>query len=245
LGSDFETSREVRIVADAGPLGYLPIAAHGHADALSFTLSTGGRELLVDPGTYAYHTDRTWRDYFRGTTAHNTLCIDGENQSVSSGNFLWTRHACVTLEKFEVTADRQQLVASHDGYRGFRTPAVHRRSLVYDCSARTLYVDDEVTGCGARLVELHWHFGERCQIEMQADHARVEHRDRVMILRWPAGFTARLVCGQTDPPLGWISRRFDAKAPCQVLALNQPLTGNWRGQTVIKILAPDDNEASR
>jgi len=35
LGSDFETPQEVRIVADAGPLGFLSIAAHGHADALA------------------------------------------------------------------------------------------------------------------------------------------------------------------------------------------------------------------
>ena len=61
LGSDFETPREIRIVADAGPLGYREIAAHGHADALSFTLSVAGRELLVDPGTYAYHTQAAWR----------------------------------------------------------------------------------------------------------------------------------------------------------------------------------------
>ena len=48
------------------------IAAHGHADALSFTLSVGGREFLIDPGTYAYHTQERWRQYFRGTAAHNT-----------------------------------------------------------------------------------------------------------------------------------------------------------------------------
>jgi hypothetical protein len=72
LGDDFETPQEVRLVADAGALGYQAIAAHGHADALSFTLSAGGRELLVDPGTFAYHTEPMWRSYFRGTSAHNT-----------------------------------------------------------------------------------------------------------------------------------------------------------------------------
>jgi hypothetical protein len=50
LGTDFDTPREIRLVADAGPLGYRSIAAHGHADALSFTLSVGGREVFVDPG---------------------------------------------------------------------------------------------------------------------------------------------------------------------------------------------------
>lgn len=89
LGDRFETQREVRLVADAGPLGYLSIAAHGHADALSFTLSVAGRELLIDPGTYAYHTQKFWRDYFKGTSAHNTVRVDGVDQSVSGGNFLW------------------------------------------------------------------------------------------------------------------------------------------------------------
>ncbi|HXN15517.1 MAG TPA: heparinase II/III family protein, partial [Usitatibacter sp.] len=66
LGCDYETEAEIRAVADAGALGYQSIAAHGHADTLAFTLSVGGEEFLVDPGTYAYHTERAWRSYFRG-----------------------------------------------------------------------------------------------------------------------------------------------------------------------------------
>ena len=50
LGCDFDTPGEIRVVADAGPLGYRSIAAHGHADALSFSLSAGGLEFLIDPG---------------------------------------------------------------------------------------------------------------------------------------------------------------------------------------------------
>ena len=43
LGDRYETRDEVRMIVDAGPLGYLSIAAHGHADALSFVLSVGRR----------------------------------------------------------------------------------------------------------------------------------------------------------------------------------------------------------
>src|SRR5256885_3389736 len=85
LGCDFETPEEIRLVADAGPLGYRSIAAHGHADALAFTLSLGGLEFLIDPGTYAYHGGGEWRAYFRGTAAHNTLRIDGVDQSQAGG----------------------------------------------------------------------------------------------------------------------------------------------------------------
>src|SRR5260221_679250 len=93
LGCDFESDDEIRLVADAGPLGYREIAAHGHADALSFTLSTAGEEFLVDPGTFAYHTKTEWRAYFRGTAAHNTLRVDARDQSQPGGNFMWLRKA--------------------------------------------------------------------------------------------------------------------------------------------------------
>ncbi len=99
LGTAFETPDEVRLLVDSGPLGYLSIAAHGHADALSFVLSIGDREILVDPGTYAYHTEPSWRRYFRSTLAHNTVGIDGEDQSVQAGNFMWTATRAGTLHR--------------------------------------------------------------------------------------------------------------------------------------------------
>ena len=36
------------------PLGYLSLAAHGHADALSVTVSSGGSQPVVDPETGTY-----------------------------------------------------------------------------------------------------------------------------------------------------------------------------------------------
>jgi Heparinase II/III-like protein/Heparinase II/III N-terminus len=241
LGSDFGTSREVCIVADAGPLGYLSIAAHGHADALSFTLSIAGREFLVDPGTFAYHTDRSWREYFRGTAAHNTLRIDGQDQSVSGGNFLWTHHAHVNCELFESSGGRQCLTASHDGYGRLREPAMHRRRLVYEEVTRSMVVDDEVAGNGNHLIEMHWHLSEHCRVELRADHVWVEYGGVVMTLKWPAGSTARQARGQDAPPLGWISRRFDAKVPCTTIVVSQHVRGNWRGRTEIRVVLPTGN----
>ena len=94
------------MVADAGPLGYQTIAAHGHADALAFTLSVGGLEFLVDPGTYAFHAHGAWRQYFRGTAAHNTLRVDGKDQSESGGDFMWLKKARAACT----------LYSSSDGY---------------------------------------------------------------------------------------------------------------------------------
>jgi hypothetical protein len=68
------------LVLDCGPLGE---GNHGHLDALSFELAAHGRALLVDPGRFTYSEagDVNWRVHFRGTAAHNTVCVDGRNQT--------------------------------------------------------------------------------------------------------------------------------------------------------------------
>lgn len=68
------------LVFDCGPLGE---GNHGHFDALSFELAAHGRALVVDPGRYTYSEagDVNWRVHFRSTAAHNTVCVDGRNQT--------------------------------------------------------------------------------------------------------------------------------------------------------------------
>ena len=84
---------EIWCRCDGGPHGFLSIAAHAHADALSVEVRHDGVDVLADPGTYCYHGQPEWRQYFRSTLGHNTLQLDGGDQSVSGGPFLWTRHA--------------------------------------------------------------------------------------------------------------------------------------------------------
>ena len=119
-------------MADAGPLGYRSIAAHGHADALSFTLSVGGEEFLIDPGTYAYHTQERWRRYFRGTAAHNTVRIDGLDQSVPGGNFMWLRHARSACSLWLSSTEQDSFEGWHDGYMRLEDPVKHRRLIELD-----------------------------------------------------------------------------------------------------------------
>ncbi len=72
------------LVFDSGPLGE---GNHGHFDCLNFELAAAGRSLIVDPGRFTYSEapigDRVdnWRVHFRSTAAHNTVCVDGHNQT--------------------------------------------------------------------------------------------------------------------------------------------------------------------
>ena len=208
------TPDEILLVADAGPLGYLSIAAHGHADALSFCLSLGGREVLIDPGTYAYHTQQRWRDYFKGTAAHNTVRVDSLDQSISGGNFMWLRHARARVESFTSEGSISRLTASHDGYGRLPSPVLHRRSIEFDREARTVQVEDELTGTGEHLIEWFWHFAEDISVQIDSDGMGVSAgpiamRFQVINQRMQVA----TIRGQDEPPLGWVSRRFDVRVP--------------------------------
>jgi len=90
--------RDLLVTFDHGPLGLGPLAAHGHADALSVTVWHGADGLAVDPGTFAYQEDEAARDRCRSTPVHSTVNFGGRSQSRMLGPFLWGRRATVARD---------------------------------------------------------------------------------------------------------------------------------------------------
>lgn len=136
--------RAALVAMDHGPLGYLSIAAHGHADALSLMLHLDGQPVLVDAGTYLYHAGGEIRDRLRGTAAHNTLCIDGVDQSKIAGAFNW-RHAATTELVASGDGAGGGVVARHDGYvRDYGL--ICQRSVAIDADG--LMIVDELLSAG-------------------------------------------------------------------------------------------------
>jgi uncharacterized heparinase superfamily protein len=218
LGKEFDTPREVRIVIDCGPLGYLSLAAHGHADALALTLSMGGQEFLVDPGTYAYHTQRQWRDYFRSTAAHNTVQVDGLDQSTIGGNFMWLHKARSVALAHEGS---HFFEGKQDGYLRLRDPVMHRRRVRYDAKRNAVQVEDTLECLGEHEVALHWHCAEGCHAEAVGHALHVAKRGMALRMHCQFGTGPQLYRASTAPIAGWISRSFDSKAGIT--------TAVWRG----------------
>jgi hypothetical protein len=60
---------------------------HCHKDALAITYMSGEEPLLVDSGLYLYDSAKEpdpYAEYFHGTRAHNTVVVDGEDQSTDA-----------------------------------------------------------------------------------------------------------------------------------------------------------------
>ncbi|CAM5396594.1 hypothetical protein GCM10010329_58180 [Streptomyces spiroverticillatus] len=197
---------------DGGPHGFLSIAAHAHADALSVEVRLDGVDVLADPGTYCYHGQPEWRSYFRSTLGHNTVELDGVDQSVSGGPFLWTRHADTRV--LNVGASRWS--AEHDGYG----ESMHRRSVELDAESRELRIVDEVSG-PRRAVRLAFHLGPGVGADLVDGRARLtwtrDGEDRTAVLELPGSLMWRAHRGESGPPLGWYSPGFGRKEPATTL----------------------------
>jgi heparinase II/III-like protein len=217
-----EGEDEIWCRCDGGPHGFLSIAAHAHADALSVELRHGGVDVLADPGTYCYHGEPDWRSYFRSTAGHNTLELDGENQSASGGPFLWTRHArSRVLVAHARPGGVSRWIAEHGGYGRPGRAVVHRRCVELDAAAGELTVRDEVRSGTGHQWRLSFHLGPHVDVELDGRCARLRWPQgagqRAATLELPGELTWAVHRGELEPPLGWYSAGFGRREPAATL----------------------------
>jgi uncharacterized heparinase superfamily protein len=227
----------VRLLMDFGSLGFLGTAAHGHADALSIWLSIDDEYFLVDAGTYAYHSHPEWRAFFRGTSAHNTARVDGQDQSEMAGRFLWASKAAARLLRFDRGCGQVTIDAEHDGYMRLADPVTHRRAVSFDCKTGNMSVDDSFQGKGRHKIELFFHMHEDAAVLSVIDgEAQVSWRERRIAFSSPdRGTSWEIFNGSTDPALGWRSRRFNRKEPIATLRIRAEIDGPRTIRTHLKV----------
>lgn len=149
-------------VAAIGP-DYLP--GHAHADTLSFELSVHGKRLVVNSGTSLYGNGPE-RLRQRGTAAHNTVLIDGENSSEVWSGFRVARRARPQGPSVSRAGDKWTISCAHDGYRRLSRPVTHTRQWTFD--DRTLSIVDSF-GDAKATAEARFHFSPEVTITAITD----------------------------------------------------------------------------
>lgn len=211
-----------KLVFDHAPLGFVSLAAHGHADALAIWLHAHGRPVLVDAGTWRYHGP-PWRAYFRGTSAHNTITVDDCDQSEQSGPFTWWTRAEAGLIGVDLAAGRVQ--AEHYGYRE-RLGVVHRRTVELD--ADRLVVDDVLEGEGVHRISVVFTFAPDLEV---TEGLVVRDGDReLLVVEPPRGLSARVARQAELPAPGLVSESYGKRrsAPTVVFEGELELPASFR-----------------
>jgi hypothetical protein len=214
------------LLMDAGPFGMDSLGHHGHADALHLEISSQGESLVIDPGGYGYVAD-PWRQFFRSTRAHNTVEVDGRNQSDIFGIFGVGRTARCKISTY-FTSDRIDFVeAIHDGYRMLSSPVIHRRSVVFVKEPPSYWIIiDNLEGQGEHTLDLLFHLTPEARLRRQeAGEILIQQSQaastEIRSLMVPPD-TPSVITGQLKPEIqGWVSRTTGTREEASALSFKK------------------------
>lgn len=141
-------SESLCLIADLGEVGSSYIPGHAHADMLNFVMYHYDHPIIVDSGTSTYEWGDI-RNYERGTSSHNTVQVDNEEQSE-----LWGSHRVGRRAKVKILKDKaNEITALVEGFTKNRKK--HLRSFLFE--GHLIQITDEVENGKKAIARLHFH----------------------------------------------------------------------------------------
>ena len=228
IADDTINGRRIHLVFDHGPLGLMPLAAHGHADALAIWLAIDGEPVFIDAGTFGYFSAGETRSALRESLAHNTLAIEDASHSCTATAFGWRTTANARLDGAG-DGPVWWVAGAHDGYDK-RFGVQHVRKIRR--TERGFAVEDQLIGGRAPLA-VTLRFLCHPEIKVAIDARTISFtsaRGPLCRLAPPRGFSATLAEVMH-------SQRFGHLAPAPQLLLAGELADD-AATTLIEIVEP-------
>lgn len=202
-----------------GPLGVMDQnCVHGHADALSIDVSGYGETLLIDPGRYLYEgPERLW---FKGTSAHNTVVVDGEDSSVLADEWMFKTKANSFCRCWSSSDALDYVDGFHDGYQRLHDPVVHRRRICF-VKPHFWVILDDLTARTYHTYEQYFHFAPQCRIQESEDLtvAAFYQNGAGIVVKPLLTESMRFARfhGSMNPMQGWVSYDYAVKVPAEAV----------------------------
>ncbi|NQX86552.1 MAG: alginate lyase family protein [Flavobacteriaceae bacterium] len=233
---DHETKTKVSF--DFGELGDQLSAAHGHSDMLHFTLENKGIPILIDAGTYQYHTKyNDWRSYFRSIAAHNTISINGLDHAKQNSRMSWLGCPKITLEDVSIKDSFSKIKASHEAFKAQNIR--HTRTISFDKVSKIIEIEDQLITINKNnkpyTFEFFLNFDAMLEIKHVEDSLFIEY-DTVKLRMKNKWFSnGKLLMANNDSFNGWHSLKFDQKHPSKYFILSNELREDLKMKTVIEL----------
>jgi uncharacterized heparinase superfamily protein len=144
-----------KMIFDCGDLApdYLP--AHAHNDMLSFEFSIKDRRYIVDTGVYEYEPG-ILRDKSRSTLSHNTVAVNGAEQSELWSSFRMARRGRIIRCDWKQGNEYNIVSASRSQYNSKIT--IHMRTILEHEDGFWIVLDNvRATGELPHYSHLHFH----------------------------------------------------------------------------------------
>jgi len=149
---------------DCGDVGPAYQPGHTHCDCLSYVLMVENQWLIVDSGLCEYEPG-SMRQYVRSTKAHNTVSIDGAQQSEVWGEFRVGRRARSLGASINSAGNFVTFIGAYCGFPTLSADIMHRRKVLLTLdqvgNIESIAIEDDITGnsdkthCVETLLHLH------------------------------------------------------------------------------------------
>ncbi|UCE08257.1 MAG: alginate lyase family protein, partial [bacterium] len=169
---------------------------HAHYDILNFEAYANKTVLIRDPGRYNY-VSGYWRDYFKNTTAHNTIVIDNQNQKRGTSG---TPISWISLPGFDYVS------GEHNAYSGL----THERRIFF-VKPEYWVISDLITGNGYHVYDLYFHLDSpylNHNTLNESDHSVGTPNYIIM----PSDISAK-----AEVITGWVSNSYNSKQEAPIV----------------------------
>ena len=202
---------------DAGPVGM----GHWHEDMLNLLLRANGKMLLTEAGGFAYDASKM-RHYVLGTTAHNTITVDGKEQHRGTGapppmvptTSRWASSPLYDYAAGTYDAGYQSSEYVARGYfpvqfAGPRDSSITHTRHLFFLKPYCVIAFDVLQGTGTHRYDAYFHLdAPDALIDDTSKSVHTLRADGVQLALIPlevGDLQVRKVIGQQDPPLGWVA----------------------------------------
>lgn len=151
-------------------LNRILFGTHTHADGLSFELSVGKHDFIIDPGTYVYTASAQNRNKFRSTSLHNTVSIDGQNQVELLDYDLFSVKGYHEVEKINIVENDEGIYVA--GSRNWKLKAGYTAShlrKIHFKNETEIEIEDKISCTSEHLFIWHFYLGSHIYPELLAD----------------------------------------------------------------------------
>jgi hypothetical protein len=211
---------EVHLHFKTGSSESLPKDVEGQADALSIALYIGENPILINPASEFYQKDNTWKKYFTGTLAHNTVRVNLKNQAEWIKPFTWMNQFKTTVLEKKTEHKVVKIKACHDGYKNLGVS--HLREIIFEKSKNLIWINDtiECQKSGFYFVEIPFHFHPKTFVKQNnsINYQASDEYDNLLNLIIDKKLKTKMIKGQIIPQiLGWYSESTEKKEPCTTI----------------------------
>ena len=224
---------------DIGPWG----TGHQHNDKLHISIYTGGRDVLVDAGRFAYLGEvakKFRRPYALHSKGHNVLLINNKGQNPGP------RKVTEPLDdsQYKCTSEFDFARGSFNDFNEQNNNTKHKRAVLY-LKNRFWIIVDKIESDQPKNIKALWHYHPDCSMEKNGSTVSSQDPDKgnITILPVGNGLNVNIIKGQEDPEIqGWYSEEYNQYEPSPVAIyeteIEQTKTFSW-------LLIPSNGEAMK